>query len=79
MHFPFHLVSISPAYFQIIMIKLPSWRLQIRKSLEEHFSSCGEVSRVSVPKDQDGCARGFVSPSPHYCKFSFLLVFNILN
>ncbi|XP_047972981.1 nucleolin 1-like isoform X2 [Salvia hispanica] len=31
---------------------------EIMKSLEEHFSSCGEVSKVSVPKDQDGCARG---------------------
>ncbi|KAH6831364.1 hypothetical protein C2S53_014537 [Perilla frutescens var. hirtella] len=31
---------------------------EIRKSLEEHFGSCGEISRVSIPKDQDGCVRG---------------------
>ncbi|KAL0446587.1 UNVERIFIED_CONTAM: Nucleolin 2 [Sesamum latifolium] len=31
---------------------------QIRSSLEEHFGSCGEVTRVSIPKDQDGAVKG---------------------
>ncbi|XP_011070437.1 nucleolin 1-like [Sesamum indicum] len=31
---------------------------QIRSSLEEHFGSCGEITRVSIPKDQDGAVKG---------------------
>ncbi|XP_073019998.1 uncharacterized protein [Primulina eburnea] len=31
---------------------------QIRSSLEEHFGSCGEISRVSLPKDQEGGFKG---------------------
>lgn len=33
---------------------------QIRGSLEDHFGSCGEITRVSIPKDQDGGVKGFV-------------------
>lgn len=36
--------------------------LQIRSSLEEHFGSCGEIKRVSIPKDREtGSNKGFVS------------------
>ncbi|KAL8535705.1 hypothetical protein ACS0TY_011365 [Phlomoides rotata] len=31
---------------------------QIRSSVEEHFGSCGEITRVSIPLDQDGAVRG---------------------
>ncbi|XP_077253834.1 uncharacterized protein LOC143892825 isoform X2 [Tasmannia lanceolata] len=32
---------------------------QIRSNLEEHFGSCGEISRVSIPKDYDtGAPKG---------------------
>ncbi|KAI3453271.1 hypothetical protein Pfo_009934 [Paulownia fortunei] len=31
---------------------------QIRSSLEEHFGSCGEITRISIPKDQDGGVKG---------------------
>ncbi|KAK4400217.1 Nucleolin 2, partial [Sesamum angolense] len=33
---------------------------QIRSSLEEHFGSCGEIARVSIPTDQDGGVKGSV-------------------
>nr|XP_029151249.1 nucleolin 2 isoform X1 [Arachis hypogaea] len=33
---------------------------EIRASLNEHFGSCGEISRVSIPKDfESGCPKGF--------------------
>lgn len=32
---------------------------QVRASLEEHFGSCGEITRISVPKDYDtGSVKG---------------------
>ncbi|XP_058070978.1 nucleolin 2-like [Magnolia sinica] len=32
---------------------------EIRSSLEEHFGSCGEITRISVPKDYDtGASKG---------------------
>jgi nucleolin len=32
---------------------------QIRNSLEEHFGSCGEITRVSIPKDYEtGASKG---------------------
>ncbi|KAL8544077.1 hypothetical protein ACS0TY_004567 [Phlomoides rotata] len=31
---------------------------QIRKSLEKHFGSCGEVTRVAIPKDPMGGVKG---------------------
>ncbi|KAL5215766.1 hypothetical protein ABZP36_007167 [Zizania latifolia] len=32
---------------------------EIRRSLEEHFDSCGEITRVSIPKDYDtGASKG---------------------
>lgn len=35
--------------------------LQIRSSLEEHFGSCGEITRVSIPKDYEtGASKGSV-------------------
>lgn len=35
--------------------------LQIRGSLEQHFGSCGEITRLSVPKDYEtGEVKGFV-------------------
>ena len=38
-----------------------SFMLQIRSSLQEAFSSCGEITRVSIPKDYEtGASKGFV-------------------
>uniref|UniRef100_A0A0A9DLA8 RRM domain-containing protein n=1 Tax=Arundo donax TaxID=35708 RepID=A0A0A9DLA8_ARUDO len=38
---------------------------QIRSSLEEHFGSCGEITRISIPKDfESGQCKGSVG-SPH--------------
>ena len=35
--------------------------LQIRSALEEHFGSCGDITRMSIPKDYDsGAIKGFV-------------------
>lgn len=35
--------------------------LQVRSSLEEHFGSCGEISRMSIPKDyESGSVKGYV-------------------
>lgn len=35
--------------------------LQVRSALEEYFGSCGEISRVSIPKDYDsGGVKGCV-------------------
>ncbi|XP_042053309.1 nucleolin 1-like [Salvia splendens] len=31
---------------------------QIRSALEEHFGGCGEITRVSIPKDQEGGVKG---------------------
>ncbi|KAL6543945.1 hypothetical protein OROGR_010442 [Orobanche gracilis] len=31
---------------------------QIRSSLEQHFGSCGAITRISIPKDQDGGSKG---------------------
>lgn len=36
--------------------------VQIRSALEAHFGSCGDISRVSIPKDFDGNVKGFVLP-----------------
>lgn len=33
---------------------------QIRSALKEHFGSCGEISRVSIPRDYEGSLKGFV-------------------
>lgn len=35
------------------------FHFQIRSSLEEHFGSCGDISRISIPKDYEtGSAKG---------------------
>ena len=35
--------------------------LQVRSTLEEYFGSCGEISRVSIPKDyESGGVKGCV-------------------
>jgi nucleolin len=35
---------------------------QLRSKLEQHFGSCGEVTRVSIPKDFDsGYVKGYIS------------------
>lgn len=35
---------------------------QIRSSLTEHFGACGEIARISIPKDyESGEPKGFVS------------------
>ncbi|KAL0372866.1 UNVERIFIED_CONTAM: Nucleolin 2 [Sesamum calycinum] len=33
-------------------------KIRFRSSLEEHFGSCGEIARVSIPTDQDGGVKG---------------------
>lgn len=34
---------------------------QIRSALEEHFASCGEITRISIPKDYEtGASKGSV-------------------
>lgn len=49
--------------------------LQIRSALEEHFGSCGDITRMSIPKDYDsGAIKGFV-PFP---LFIFLAI-SLLN
>lgn len=36
---------------------------QIRSSLNEYFGACGEIARISIPKDyESGEPKGFVSP-----------------
>jgi nucleolin len=49
--------------------------LQIRGALEQHFGSCGEITRLSVPKDYDtGEVKGFVLfPFSIFYFFSFAL------
>lgn len=35
---------------------------QIKASLEEHFGSCGEIQRISIPTFHDsGAVKGYVS------------------
>jgi nucleolin len=49
-----HSFVVNSSYFVIYF--------QIRSKLEQHFGSCGEVTRVSIPKDFDsGYVKGYVS------------------
>lgn len=35
--------------------------VQIRSALQEHFGACGDITRVSIPKDYEtGNVKGFV-------------------
>jgi hypothetical protein len=43
---------------------LTFFRCQIRSALEEHFGSCGEIVRISIPKDYEtGASKGSVGSS----------------
>lgn len=55
--------SIKDRRPRTLVLKLSS-SLQIRSSLEEHFGSCGEITRISVPKEYEtGAPRGWVIAS----------------
>lgn len=55
MHFIKHKVLIKSMKLQHVSV------LQVRGALEQHFGSCGEITRLSVPKDYDtGEIKGFV-------------------
>lgn len=58
--FTFTLYLCYHLYCQLLrgMNSLSQYKLQIRSSLEGHFGTCGEISRVSIPKGPDGGFKG---------------------
>ena len=45
----------------LLIVKVSNLNFQIRNSLEQHFSSCGEITRISIPKDyESGAVKGYV-------------------
>jgi len=41
---------------------MPTFSSQLKASLEEHFGSCGEIQRISIPTFHDsGAVKGYVS------------------
>lgn len=38
----------------------------MRDALREHFTSCGEITRISVPRADEGGLKGFVFCAPNF-------------
>lgn len=60
-------MNLSPLHIHMVSLVFRAQNnvcfvLQLKASLEEHFSSCGEITSISVPKFWDsGVLKGYVS------------------
>lgn len=61
LHIP-HIESIFSLHYRFA--EFMNSGLQIRSALGDHFVSCGEITKISIPRDQDGGVKGFVHPLP---------------
>lgn len=47
-------------YYSYMYLYVVFHVLQVRDALREHFTSCGEITRISVPRGDEGGLKGFV-------------------